>query len=739
MLARHECRHPDPVTTPRNARAFPRWLAIALCITGLVAMLALAWWAYHPGLPGDFLFDDFANLPALGATGPVDTWATFWRYITSGDADPTGRPLTLLTFLIDARNWPASPYPFKVTNVILHLVNGVLLAWVLWWLGKMLSPSPSGRRRPQAERAALPAGAGEDPDASYAEHRASVVPSPGATRHPLPEGEGSSGAAALDNQGIALAALFGAGAWLLHPLFVSATLYIVQREAMLPATFMLTGMLGWMASRDALARGHLKRALVGMALSAWLCTALAVLSKANGALLPLLLLLVEWIVLARRPLPDATAQHRHRRAVTVFLIVPSALVIAYLLYLLPGAIHDASAVRGWTVGQRLLTEPRVMTDYLRLLFIPHAYSSGLFNDSFPASTGWLHPASTIFCVVLILALIGAGFALRKKHPAIALALLFYFTAQLMESGWIPLELYYEHRNYLPSMLLFWPIGIGLTRPGLLRGARIACATGLLLALAVLTWQRANLWGDGFRQAQIWAAINPESPRAQTNAALYDLAHDRPRLAAARLQLALTRHPGSVQIPVNLVTAECRLGSVDPDILAAARRAMADTGGGGTVSFHWFNQTLEMVRASNCRGLDFAMLQSMLDAARSNPHWRKRPGLQQDLDHLQGELDLAAGKPAQALAAFDRALAVWPRPEVALQQAAYLGSHGFPREGLQHLDYSTTLPPGPRPGFGMPRIHAWVLREQGWWRNETARLRTTLESDAAVKHDEGVSN
>src|SRR5690348_1597230 len=169
MLARDECRHHDPVTTPRNVRDFPRWLAIALCITGLVAMLALAWWAYHPGLSGDFLFDDFANLPALGATGPVDNWATFWRYITSGGADPTGRPLTLLSFLIDSRDWPSSPYPFKVTNVILHLVNGASLAWVLWWLGRVILFPPSSERRAQRGALALPEGpdeGGVSPEAS---------------------------------------------------------------------------------------------------------------------------------------------------------------------------------------------------------------------------------------------------------------------------------------------------------------------------------------------------------------------------------------------------------------------------------------------------------------------------------------------------------------------------------------------------------------------------------------------
>ena len=55
---------------------------------GLAVVLIIAWLAYRPGLSGTFLFDDFGNLPAIGASGPVDNWATFWRYITSGTADP---------------------------------------------------------------------------------------------------------------------------------------------------------------------------------------------------------------------------------------------------------------------------------------------------------------------------------------------------------------------------------------------------------------------------------------------------------------------------------------------------------------------------------------------------------------------------------------------------------------------------------------------------------------------------
>ena len=702
----------------------------------LVALLALAWWAYHRGLSGDFLFDDFANLPAIGATGPVNNWATFWRYITSGTADPTGRPVTLLTFLIDARNWPASPYSFKITNLILHLINGALLAWVLWKLGGVLQGRLTGRIS-NLFIPGLPEG--QNPESIRPGVRDGRETNSGSPLSDVRNDEhgdvrdNDQSTAGLDRRGMAIAALFGAGAWLLHPLLVSTTLYVVQREAMLPATFVLIGMLGWMASREALARGHVKRALAGMLLSAWLCTLLAVLSKANGALFPILLLLTEWIVLApRRPMPDIPLERWRKRAVGILLVLPSTLVIAYLLYLLPGVIVHTPAYRGWTIGERLLTESRIVVDYLRLLFIPHAHSTGLFNDQFPISTGWMHPASTLPCIALIFALIGTSFVLRKKHPAIALALLFYFAAQLMESTWLSLELYFEHRNYLPAMLLFWPIGLWLGRPGPLRLLRVGAAALVLAVLATMTSQRATLWGDGFRQAQVWAAINPDSARAQTNAALYDLQHDRPRLAAARLRLSLPRHPDDIQAPINLIGAECKLGAVQPQTLVRAEFALAHTRVGGMAAFKWFDEALDMATHHACSGLDFAALQATLDAARRNPFWRDQPERQQDLAHMQGQLDLAEGNPEAALQAFNRALAVAPSPGSALAQAAYLGEHGHPQLGLDHLDYFDTLPAGPKPWVGMPRIHAWVLQKQGWWKTENDYLRKTLEQDAAAK-------
>ena len=96
---------------------------------------------------------------------------------------------------------------------------------------------------------------------------------------------------------IEMAAVLGAALWLLHPLFVSTTLYIVQREAMLPATFTLLGLLLWLRGRRALQSGRTASGLMWIALGLGGCTVLGVLSKANGILLPALALVIEYVLL----------------------------------------------------------------------------------------------------------------------------------------------------------------------------------------------------------------------------------------------------------------------------------------------------------------------------------------------------------------------------------------------------------------------------------------------------------
>lgn len=644
----------------------------AVAIAGL---LLLTWEVYRPGLSGSFLFDDFVNLNALGAKGPVHNWPSLLRYLTSGSADPTGRPLTLLTFLLDAQNWPADPYPFKRTNVLLHLLNGTLLCWVMLKLG-----SRSGLSEPQNR----------------------------------------------------LAALLGAGIWLLHPLFISTTLYIVQREAMLPATFTLAGMLCWCTGRSRLDERRIGSAWTWMITGSLLCTLLSTLCKANGVLLPLFIAIAECSVLRPRSQSmQAEAASSLRRQYIWLLGAPILLITVYLFSHLPTYIETAAEKRPWTVGQRLLSEPRILMDYLRLLWLPRATSQGVFNDQITASTSWLRPWTTLPCILAILTLCVLGWRLRKSNPYLAFAILFYFVGQLMESTFVPLELFFEHRNYLPAAFMFWPLSIWFAGDHA-RLQHRSLAIVVMITVTALTWTGAQVWGNSREQALIWANTNPNSARAQTVAASAEMSHGNFAAAISRLRKASYKQPSEVQLTLNLVDAECAIGRVSPDTWRLALFSLQHTTNGSQAMLNWFTDSIQRARAHACDGLTLPTVQRALEAARSNPLYEKEPGFRQDFAHISGLVALAERQPEVALNNFNRALLEEPSHDTALAQAAALGAAGYPEFGLRHLDFAQSRLRNVNLALGMPRLHEWLLSKQGYWQNETATLRATLASDAA-KH------
>jgi hypothetical protein len=768
-----------------------------------ICMLALTCCVYVPGLSGGFLFDDFANLPTLGASGPVDTWSTFWRYITSGRADPVGRPLALLTFLVDAQNWPASPLSFKRTSLILHLINGVLLTLLLHRFGQVLI----------------------EPIRAFGISR-SISDTP-----PIERSREMA-------RRINMAAVLGGGLWLLHPLFVSTTMYIVQREAMLPATFTLLGLLSWLHGRTAVLQGRSLIGLIWIALGLGVCTVLAVLSKANGILLPALALVIEYTVMrhghitASKALPagealaptekahnkgtpeadrrheigarapptrsgnlletkDKKSSRAYRWIMRVMAWAPATTVVIYLLYRLwAGLIHGVG--RPWTLGQRLLTEPRILMDYLGLLWLPRPFTPGLFNDHIEVSTSLLSPVTTLPAIIAVFGLIIGTYMVRKRWPVMATAVLFYFVGQSLESSSIALELYFEHRNYLPAMLMFWPLALWLcgvrqrrspdyapartiaaatkgpqgTRNGnpnertslavdailaideSSKGtrasgapaspiasadtwiwAKILLAVVLILGLATMTWARTDLWGNTRDQALLWAELNPGSPRAQANAAQAEMHSGRPDRAAMRLRKALIKAPDEAQLALNLFTAQCQIGHVDSATMQAVENALRTTRDPGTMLLTWFNRAISYIPDKQCPEATLATMHHLLDIVRENSRL-DHAGRRQDFDYLEGTMALEQGNGNAALDSFNRALDQQVRVAAALKQAAQLGAAGFPRQGLAHLNhYASESDQEANPPFGMPRIHAWVLNRQQYWSKELARLRATLRDDA----------
>jgi len=636
-------------------------------------LLLIGWLIYHPGLSGGFVFDDFGNLPTLGDYGRVDSWTTFLRYITSGFADPTGRPLSMLTFLIDARNWPADPAPFKRTNVLMHLINGALLCALLLRLGV---------------------------------------------------------AGAMPYRHAAAAALLGTAFWLLHPLWASTTLYIVQRETMLSGTFILLGLLCYLHGRQKLT-SHAARGAAWIVCGIGICTVLGLLAKANGILLPLYVLVVEWIYLRATPSSQAPAPAL-ARCLAIAAYPAAAATLAYLIYAgVHGIIHGgALPYRSWTLGQRLLTEPRVLIEYLQLLVVPRPYSIGLFNDSFPVSDDWLHPWTMMPALLLVTALIVAAMAWHKRYPRLALAILFYFAGQSMESTTIPLELYFEHRNYVPAVLMFWPAAVWMTDGGLYARVKPFVAIGAVALLATETFFAARLWGDPTSQALVWVQKNPGSARAQAFAANAERSMGQFAEAETRLRKALGTQPKEVQLAINLLGARCAQGFVDDDDLSTAETALRYGRNPGPLTFNWVNEAMTLVQNGACRGLDTSALKRLVAAAKENVQTRDSSRYQQSLLALEGQIALLDNDTALAQRKFDEALERDPNPEVALAQAAILGSHGQPRAGIEQLDRYRELAPQDvaKPIRSMQDIHTWLLIHDGYWAKEFAHLKATLQED-----------
>lgn len=639
------------------------WWAAALVLALLTTL------AYWPGTAGDFLFDDFANLPALGRYGGVRDLQTLLYYLASGIADPTGRPVSMLSFLIDARDWPADPFPFKRTGILLHAFNGLMLYGVLSALGRRLS---------------------------------------------------------ADVTHVRAAALMAAAMWLLHPLWASTVLYIIQRQAMLAAFFVLAGSRAWIASRDAFDEGRSSGGWIWAIVAVPFFGLLAGLSKANGFLLPLLVLVLQVTVLRATQTEDGPA----RRSRLLLATVPTIAIIATLAALGWGA-SGGNVRRSFDLGERLLSQPRALVEYMHQLFVPGLNSTGVFADDFVVSSGLFSPWNTLPALLLVLAMALAGWKLRKSKPILACALLFFLAGHALESGPLMLELYFEHRNYLPAILIFWPLTWWLCAPGRYRTFRIAGGTAATLLLLMLTFAQATLWGDPLALARDWATRSPESARAQTYAAQQEILHGHLATAEQRLADNLARHPGETQFALNLLSLRCQTGTVAQSDLEKTGRAIQAGGIGVDIVNQWLRGVLATGSSHPCASLPETSVAELLQSAIP-----ERPTSSEERARAAGLLGLQALRRHQcqeAEAFFSDRLRMQPRPEAVQDQTALLAKHCSPGLAMEHLkrylDDGAPVARAPSPAL---RIRD-IMAESSWtehWEELLKQLRKdTSHSDA----------
>ena len=429
------------------------WMVALLCLLTIAV--------YWPGLAGDYMFDDRPNLlensrldmASLDMDSLIDAaWSS-----TSGTLR---RPVSMASFALNRYFFGIDPRSYKVVNLGIHLLTGL----GFWLLGTLILRAYVRYRNP-------------DFSATAARWLPAVV----------------------------------AGLWLLHPLNLTTVLYIVQRMAGLSALFSVAGLCLYMLGRLRMREG--KPGLFYILAGLLVFGALAVLSKENGVLLPVFMLVLE-ISLFRFRDHGEQLDRRIAGFFLLFLAVPVLLTVLVLL-VEPGKLVSYNS-RTFTPAERLLTEARVLMFYLKMIVMPSINELGLYHDDITLSRGLLDPPATLISVLAIAGLLVTAAALPARQALVSLGILWFFAGHLLESTIIPLEVAHEHRNYLADFGILLAVGAFVSQLKMHhrgRLIRIGSAALFLLMFSYTTWIRAGQWADNVQHAIYEAIHHPASMRA----------------------------------------------------------------------------------------------------------------------------------------------------------------------------------------------------------------------------------
>lgn len=516
---------------------------------------------YWPGLHGSFLFDDYPNIVDNHGVQPHNaSLSSLVQAALSSPSSEFKRPLASLSLAANYLATGLDPYWMKLTNLVIHLLNG-LLVFLLARALLLSAPPHAGNITEKAEKQ------------------------------------------------VGMIAALIAASWMLLPINLTAVLYVIQRMESMANLFVLAGLLGYVIGRRRMLglsaataptgdeeRNHLSpartRGFLLCLVSIIVPTVLGVLAKETAVMLPLYALLIEWVLFHFRSLSPIGSSDRQvapsasstlsvdclrktsrsdHRITTMFLLVLVLPMVVGLSWLVPRLFKsDTWAFRDYTFGTRLLSEARIVVDYIAWTVVPTPRALSFYHDDFVISSDLLAPWTTLACIVCLAGLIALMFWLRSQRPLAALGIALFLGCQLLTGTIVPLELIFEHRNYFASFGLLLAIVPLLAAPPSTRGSlsdasdcvdslpfalpRHILLAGLMLCWTTLTALTAFAWGNPLRLAEDLASRAPQSPRAQYELGRtyiiyshYDPASPFTRLAYAPLERGASL-PGASILP-----------------------------------------------------------------------------------------------------------------------------------------------------------------------------------------------
>ncbi|MDG2175054.1 MAG: hypothetical protein P8M72_02800 [Gammaproteobacteria bacterium] len=564
---------------------------VIVAVSLLLVLLATTL-IYWPGLSGPFLLDDTLNIVAA-YVGSFDFNELYYA-VTHNKSGTFGRPVSIFSLVFSGIVHGPEPWGYKFHNLIIHLINGLLIFWLLLKLLPRITPAQSG------EKSFLIAG-------------------------------------------------LVAAIWLLHPLLVSTVLYAVQRMAQLTSLFILVALLIYIYAREGAGESASRFYwLAYLVLPA--CTVLSILAKENGVLIPLYIFAIEFIVYRFEYISEL-ARVRLQWFLGSFVVLP---VLAGTLYLFTHLERFANyTTRDFNMGERLMTQLHVVASYMKMILLPTLSDMTLFHDyvavtrSFDSITGVLF---LVLCSAIFLV-----FYLWKKAPILSFAITWFLISHLLESTFFSLELMFEHRNYLAALgpllaLVYYLFNI----PSLPKLKYLSVL--FLLLVAVLTTIRVQEWKSEEMILLIAVAEHPDSGRAQSELATFKFNQGDLSGALEHLSMAQQNSPREFGPVLHEIALRCSGGTeiqylIDEAIARAERYPVT------AYSLNSIDNLLVMLNEGLCPEMDLDKLLSVIEAAESQPGNQQSMLSIGFLEKIKGQIYLLKGDYAKgiefALAGYDK--------------------------------------------------------------------------------------
>ncbi len=443
MNARIDDRSNGPGREGRDRS--PGRSAILFAALFLVCLVSVA---FFPILGFEFIDMDVPDQVIDNPHIRAITWQNL-KHIFTSRCITSYYPVRTLTYAIDFQIWGLDPGGFKATNALIHVINVLLLFWLILRLF----------RRPE-----------------------------------------SADVFGISGWDVSVAA-FSAGVLAIHPVVVEPVTWVPGREELL----MTLGTLGCFhahltARRSGSDHDRWLKPLAWHLAAAVFC-AMACLSNAVGAVIPLLITTWDMITLARPKLWKILSGTS-----LLWLIGAATIVIKRL-----GYIGETSALGGVFSGEWLALVLR--TYWLNLKTLARPTKLALSYEWFVPTT--LLQTDVIFGGVALIVTCALAWRLRRRK--LLLFGLFWFGLALAPSSQIvPHHMYRSDRFlYLPLVGLALAAAIGLRPIGKTpktRGAAAAATVAgvlLLLVLELLSICQVRTWRNSI---SVWAHCVRVAPR-----------------------------------------------------------------------------------------------------------------------------------------------------------------------------------------------------------------------------------